>query len=80
MRNFKSDDELKAFIHDEVLTTSEAQEYLKVSRETLSSLVKRGKLIPVKKVGRVTLFWKDDLKQRKEESEQLRPKYRPYEE
>lgn len=45
---------------DEVLTTSEAMRYLKVSRKTLLKLVHRGE-IPAKKVGKDFRYLKSRL-------------------
>lgn len=76
---FKDEEELRAFIKNEVLTSSETLAYLGISRQTLYSLVKRKKLVPVKELPRDRLFLKSDLDKRKEVSEELRPKYRPFE-
>lgn len=45
---------------DEVLTTTEAMKYLKVSRKTLLKLVHQG-LIPAKKVGKDFRYLKSNL-------------------
>ncbi|MED3536228.1 DNA-binding protein [Bacillus anthracis] len=69
----------RKFIREEVLTTPEAIEVLGVSRARLSHLIKKGKINPVKKLGCVSLFLKDDVIAKREELELLRVKYRPYE-
>ena len=72
-------DELIRIIQDNVMTAAEAVELLGGSKQNLSSLVKRGKLIPIKEAGSVRLFLKSDVEARKKEAEELREKYRPYE-
>lgn len=47
-------------VFDEVLTTTEAMDYLKVSRKTLLKLVHNGK-IPAKKVGKDFRYLKSQL-------------------
>ncbi|MGG0232742.1 DNA-binding protein [Bacillus tropicus] len=69
----------REFIKEEVLTTPEAIEFLVISRARLSHMIKKGKITPVKKLGCVSLFLKDDLIAKREELELLRAKYRPYE-
>jgi predicted DNA-binding transcriptional regulator AlpA len=71
--------EKRKFIIDEVLTTPEAMEFLGISRSRISSLIKGGKLLPVKKSGAISLFLKSDLEQKRNELISLRAKYRPYE-
>ncbi|KGL39683.1 hypothetical protein BMT55_00650 [Listeria newyorkensis] len=58
-------------------TTEEAAMFLGISKQALSSLVKRGKIERVEK-GQVSLFFRDDLEARKNEQVSLRKKYRPY--
>lgn len=69
----------REFIKEEVLTTPEAIEFLSISRARLSHMIKKGKITPVKKLGCVSLFLKDDLIAKRKELELLRAKYRPYE-
>ncbi|MBC1435650.1 helix-turn-helix domain-containing protein [Listeria rocourtiae] len=59
------------------LTAEEAATFLGISKQALSSLVKRGKLERVEK-GQMSLFFKSDLEKRKQEQAILRKKYRPY--
>lgn len=70
--------EKRQFILEEVLTTPEALEFLNISRARLSSLIKNGKINPVKKLGCVSLFLRSDLAEKKKELIELRKKYRPY--
>lgn len=67
-----------AFILTEVLTTPEAIELLNISRARLSVLIKKGRVIPVKKLGCTSIFLKDDLLEAKKEMDVLRKQYRPY--
>ncbi|MDQ0340283.1 excisionase family DNA binding protein [Caldalkalibacillus uzonensis] len=78
MYKFETRDELIQFIREQVMTSAEAVEYLGVTRQTLNSLVQRGKLHPVKELKRDRLFLRSDLEARKKESSELRKKYRPY--
>lgn len=75
-----SKNEFIALVQTEILTSSEVLDELQVSRQTLSSLVKRGKLVPVKAVRRDRLFLREDVENRKAESIELNAKYRPYDE
>ncbi|MBC2674519.1 helix-turn-helix domain-containing protein [Listeria booriae] len=59
------------------LTTEETAVLLGISKQALSSLVKRGKLDRIEK-GKISLFFKDDVERRKREQSELRRKYRPY--
>lgn len=78
MYQFKDREELHAYITDQVMTTSEVLRYLGINRSALNSLMKRGKLKPIKKEKAVTLFWREDVEERKSEAVELRKKYRPY--
>lgn len=73
-KSYSKEDFIK-LVQSEVLTSSEV---LEVSRQSLNSLVKRGKLIPVKELNRDKLFLREDVERRKEESKELQAKYRPY--
>jgi len=69
-------DEFIKLIQSELLTSAEVAEELQITRQALSSLVKRGKLIPVKEM----LFLREDVAARKEAAKELQSKYRPYDE
>jgi len=58
---FESEDELKQFITENIITTMEASEILDCSRQNIDKLVQRGKLTPVKQTLRDKLFLKDDI-------------------
>ena len=78
MYYFKSNEELIKYLRENVLSTSEAYEYLGITRQGLNKLVKRGKIIPFKKTNREMLFLKSDLEKRREEAKLLREKYQHY--
>ncbi|PGV31474.1 DNA-binding protein [Bacillus cereus] len=65
-------------MREEVLITAEAMEILDVNRSRMSAMVKAGKLTPIKKLGNVSIFLKSDIEAKKEELEELRAKFRPY--
>ncbi|QHE63109.1 DNA-binding protein [Rossellomorea vietnamensis] len=67
------------FIRDEVLVTSEAIELLEISRARMSRMIQTGKIMPIKKFGSTSLFYRQDILAKREELIQLREKYRPYE-
>lgn len=64
MYNFTTDEELKQFIADNIISTSEAAELLGCSRQYINQLVKENKLIPIKKINYITLFLKSDVEAR----------------
>lgn len=64
MYNFDNENELKNFIHNNVISTNEAAEILNCSRQYINQLVKENKLIPVKKINYITLFLKSDVEAR----------------
>jgi hypothetical protein len=76
--HFNSREELEGFIKNEVLTTSEAKEILNVTKQRLNTLVKTGRITPVKKTKNDSLFLRIDVMKLKPELEELRKKYRPY--
>ncbi|PFI96907.1 DNA-binding protein [Bacillus cereus] len=69
--------DVRQWIFDNVMTTPEAIEYLGVSRPRMSHMIKNGKIVPVKKLGCVSLFLREDLEKKKEELMSLRLNYRP---
>lgn len=69
-------DEFIKLVQSEILTSGEVIEELQITRQALSSLVKRGKLVPVKEM----LFLREDVLARKEAAKELQAKYRPYDE
>lgn len=71
-------EEVDNFVRNEVLITAEAMEILNVNRSRMSAMVKAGKLTPIKKLGNVSIFLKADIEAKKEELEELRAKFRPY--
>lgn len=74
MENIKvSRDELISIIQNEIMTPSEASEYLGVSKQRLSDMNRQGKLIAIKK----GIYLKQDVEERKNLQEDLRKKYSP---
>lgn len=66
---FESDDDLKTFITNNLLTTMEVAEMLNCSRQYIDKLVKSDKLTPVKQTQRDKLFLKSDIIARLKPSE-----------
>ena len=73
-------EEFIKLVQSEILNTSEVLEELQISRQALNSLVKRGKIVPVKELSRDRLFLKEDIESRKDIAKGLNSKYRPYDE
>jgi len=80
MYQFKDNEELRQFIADNVLGSSEATDFLGIGRSRLSTMIKDGKITPIKKLPKDSLFLKSDLELKKKELGKLRKKYRPYDE
>lgn len=78
--NIQHKEDFIKLVQSEVLTSSEVLNILGVSRQSLNSLVKRGKITPIKELSRDKLFLREDIEKRKEESKELQSKYRPYDE
>jgi Helix-turn-helix domain len=74
----KNREDIARFVNDEILTSSEATEVLGITRQRLSQLVKNGQLVPLKKEGGVSLFLRSDVEKKKQELEELRKKFGPY--
>ncbi len=58
---FKDVHELRAFLNDEVVTTTEAIQLIGCSRQNLKQLVDHGTLVPIKQTPRERLFLKSDV-------------------
>ncbi len=71
-----SRDEFIALVQTEILTSSEVLDELQISRQALGSLVKHGKLIPIKELSRDKLILREDIENRKALSQELNAKYR----
>lgn len=78
MFQFSTKEELRGFIKNEIMTTSQVLEYLGITRQTLGSLVKRGKLQSVYEEKAVRLFLRSDVEERKKEAEERKKKFRPF--
>ena len=66
MIQLNSLEEIRTFIANEVMFTSEAAQFLEISNQRLNQLVQTGKLQPVKVNRTASLFLKADLEKRKE--------------
>lgn len=71
-------EEFIKLVQSEILTTTEALDELQISRQALNSLVKRGKVVPVKELKRDKLFLREDIESRRKAAKKLHTKYRPY--
>lgn len=71
---FQSEQELREWIAENVLTSSEAREKLDLSRATFSSLVSRNMIEPIKAAGGTHLFMLSDIEDRKRNAKPGRPK------
>ncbi|KOS61732.1 helix-turn-helix domain-containing protein [Lysinibacillus agricola] len=78
--SFNSKEDFIKLVQTEILTSSEVLEELQISRQSLNSLVKRGKLVPIKELPRDRMFLREDVEARKEAAKELHAKYRPYDE
>lgn len=61
MYHFKTKEKLEDFIRGNTVNTPEAIEILKCSRQNIHSLIKKGKITPIKEMARDRLFWRDDI-------------------
>lgn len=73
--SFNTKDEFIKLAQSEILTSSEVLDELQISRQALSSLVKREKLVPIKELTRDRLFLKEDIVNRKEAAKKFHAKY-----
>ncbi|WP_426005383.1 helix-turn-helix domain-containing protein [Bacillus sp. DWP3-1] len=78
--HLKNRQQVEDFMKNEVLTSSEAQEILKINKQRMSQLINNDRIQPIKRVGKTTLFLKSDIVLLKKDLEEGRKKFRPYEE
>lgn len=71
-------EDIEKFVRNELLTTPDAMEILGVNRSRMSQMIDEGKLTPIRKLPKISLFLRSDIERKKKELEQLRKKYRPY--
>ena len=64
MYKFNNENELKNFISNNIISTTEATKILNCSRQYINQLVKENKLVPIKKINYITLFFKSDVEAR----------------
>ncbi|NBJ71035.1 MULTISPECIES: helix-turn-helix domain-containing protein [Clostridia] len=58
---FDNVDQLRSFLENEVVTTTEAVELIGCSRQNIKQLVDHGTLMPIKQTPRERLFLKEDV-------------------
>lgn len=62
----------KKYIAENVLLTSEAMEISGVTRPRIASLIKTGKIVPIKKTGATSLFLREEIEAKRDELISLR--------
>ncbi|AXR16971.1 MULTISPECIES: helix-turn-helix domain-containing protein [Bacillus] len=77
---FEDKEQLLSFLHDEVLTTPEEMDVLGINKAGISKMIINGKIVPFKKMERVSLFLREDIEEKKKELESLRSIHRSYNE
>lgn len=60
-----NNDDIREYMRANILTTSEAAEFLQVSRQRLSAIVKDGEIVPVKHNSQGMLFLRSDIQKYK---------------
>lgn len=75
MYQLETREDVKQFVDEYILTAAEVLELLNITRSRLNQLVKTERLIPLKQVTIVSLFWKPDVEKLGEELTVLRKKY-----
>lgn len=73
---FSSTQEFVKYLNENLVSAAEAAEILGVTPRRVTSLVNEGKLDPVK--DQPKMFLRDVVVEKKKELEELRKKYRPY--
>ncbi|GLG01575.1 hypothetical protein Alches_16150 [Alicyclobacillus hesperidum subsp. aegles] len=76
---FETKADFVRWAQENILTPQEVTEILECSLQAVRQSVQHGKLQPLKKHERITLFLREDVEARSEELKDLRAKYRPYE-
>ncbi|MEK3716917.1 MULTISPECIES: helix-turn-helix domain-containing protein [unclassified Paenibacillus] len=61
MKPFKDQQEMKEWVSENILFTSEAMEIMNCSRQNLHHFVQKGRLLPIKTAGRERLFLRTDV-------------------
>lgn len=70
MLRFESEEELKAFIADNVFSSTRSSKYLGITRQGFDKQVVAGKIKPISE----RLFWKEDLDYYKSHAKKGRPR------
>ncbi|KOS25658.1 DNA-binding protein [Bacillus anthracis] len=74
-----SREEIEKLVNQVVIKENETVNLLGVTTQRLHVLVKQGRIVPIKVVDRVSLYFREDEEEMAEELGQLKEKYRPYE-
>jgi len=72
-------EEVEKLVNEVVLTANETKNLLDVTTQRLHVLVNQGRLVPLKVVDRVALYFRKDVEELAEELQKQRKKYRPFE-
>lgn len=73
----KNKEEAIYFLNQYFFSTTEAIEFLGISKANFYSLIARGKIKKIKK-GTLVLYYREEIEQRKKNAYYLRGKYRPF--
>ncbi|HDR5270536.1 DNA-binding protein [Bacillus thuringiensis] len=79
MHELETREDVKQFVNQYILTATETMELLNIARSRLNQLVRNERLISLKQVNNINLFWKPDVEKLNEELTVIRKKYRPFE-
>lgn len=78
MHELETREDVKQFVNQYILTATETMELLNIARSRLNQLVRNERLISLKQVNNINLFWKPDVEKLNEELTVIRKKYRPF--
>ncbi|MGD7000647.1 DNA-binding protein [Bacillus thuringiensis] len=78
MHELETREDVKQFVNQYILTATETMELLNIARSRLNQLVRNERLISLKQVNNINLFWKPDVEKLNEELTVIRKKYRSF--
>lgn len=67
MHELETREDVKQFVNQYILTATETMELLNIARSRLNQLVRNERLISLKQVNNINLFWKPDVEKLNEE-------------
>lgn len=73
--HFESDEDLRAYIAEQVLTSPEVLEMLNVTKPRLHAMLAQGKFKPFKDISQIRLFFREDIEHALVELERNRARY-----